>query len=356
MDFTHPVVDPFQQLACRRYPSNTRAILALKRLGQPPTSPDLDNPSPDVRMALQILAAFTCTITADSMGSSFGNLRPHTPTETAVPAGKNWASSVGLWVQMFMDKFILEHKDFTVPSGFEGRDFLDIILHVLPSLLIYPMKHPDERAAIRGLRSISPQFTKLAIQAMLTTIETNHFSWTSWSYALTNILFFHDRDPGDTFSSPSFIDIANEEHPRAGFGLPSNSDTAFVQALFQKYIGRAVYDALNKHPGRDGNISDSDNLSESGFKAIVVLDFCRPDFMSLKSLGIADVETVATDDRIQRLGGLGDHIRHCYWQNVSGNLVVATFFPSVGRGLGIPWCHVCTVLEPDYASDSDGDV
>ncbi|KAK7030861.1 hypothetical protein VNI00_013970 [Paramarasmius palmivorus] len=190
----HTVVDPFVELACHRYPTNARAILALRRLGQPPTSPNLEKPSSDVRSALQILAAFACTITAGSEGNEFGDARPQTPTETAISVANHWISLVGPWAQMFIDKFIPKGNDFTIPSGLGGRDFLDIVLYVIPSLLIYPMKHPNEKEAIRTLKSISPEFSKLAASAMLQSIESDHFTWSPWAYALTNILFYYAAD------------------------------------------------------------------------------------------------------------------------------------------------------------------
>uniref|UniRef100_A0A0W0EZX4 MYND-type domain-containing protein n=1 Tax=Moniliophthora roreri TaxID=221103 RepID=A0A0W0EZX4_MONRR len=190
------VVDDFIDEGCLLYPTNTQALSTLRRLGRPPSTPDLEHPSRTLRTALLCIGALASNVNLERRRPTIQ--RPHSANDTAILIRQNWSSVIGGWVKMFLENFLPETKDFSVPSSLEGRDFLDLIFGILPLLLVYPMYTPDEQEAICELKRISRDFSRLLFKAMLFQVDAGHFSWASWCHALGSVLFFR-RAKDDLF-------------------------------------------------------------------------------------------------------------------------------------------------------------
>ncbi|KAK7030858.1 hypothetical protein VNI00_013967 [Paramarasmius palmivorus] len=190
MDARH-VVDAYLTESRTTFPNNTRAIKALQSLGPPPTSPDIENPSPAVWKALQAITAL-----ADNVVPGPGRKPAQSKAETANVIRGSWSSCIGLWVRMFLENFIPEKAYFSVPSSSAGKRFLIIVFGVLPMLLVFPSFTSDETQVVRELKGVSPNFPRLLIKPFLFQLERDHpdFTWAGWGRALGGTLFYNDND------------------------------------------------------------------------------------------------------------------------------------------------------------------
>ncbi|EEB95654.1 hypothetical protein MPER_05337, partial [Moniliophthora perniciosa FA553] len=118
-------------------------------------------------------------------------------------------------------------------------------------------------------------------------------------------------------------------------GQPAHVDIVFHNELRRTSIRRhkeQIYKAITRFFQQN----------TSGFwkvigvpRAVVVLDFCRPNFLSIEAMSIMNLEQLLNDKRLQNFSEQVDFLRKTDKAAVHENkILVMTFVPTVGSGYG----------------------
>jgi hypothetical protein len=158
------------------------AVKSLQRLRIPPNPPNLSDPSPVCRSALDILAFL-----------AFHNTTSR--REEVYYKGiflKNWTASVGAWVKYFFEEFALAQE---LPTTQHGLEFRDRILYVLPIILasgnnITPPKRGS--SFCRFFRNQGQFLLPLIARVWLRLQHTHHAMTFKWAAFLLSILHTGD--------------------------------------------------------------------------------------------------------------------------------------------------------------------
>ncbi|KAK7047486.1 hypothetical protein VNI00_006717 [Paramarasmius palmivorus] len=142
-------------------------------------------------------------------------------------------------------------------------------------------------------------------------------------------------------------------------GHPAHVDTIFQKELIRTYIHRhkpEVYEA----------ITNFIQQNTSGFwqiigvpRIVVVLDFCRSDFMSANAITIFDLENLLTKDA--RLANFSEQVSFISQVDEAAlrenRILVVTFVPSVGSGYGQDraWPVGVDTIPASWSSGDDSD-
>ncbi|ESK90105.1 hypothetical protein Moror_7844 [Moniliophthora roreri MCA 2997] len=118
-------------------------------------------------------------------------------------------------------------------------------------------------------------------------------------------------------------------------GHPAHVDTIFHNELRRTFIRRhkeQIYGALTRFFQQN----------TSGFweiigipRAVIVLDFCRPAFLSIEAMSVMNLEQLLKDKRLQNFSERVDFLRKVDKAALRENkVIVMTFVPTVGSGYG----------------------
>ncbi|KAK7059155.1 hypothetical protein VNI00_001782 [Paramarasmius palmivorus] len=175
------------------------AIKSLRNLGKPPPNPDIEQPGPRIKSALDIIGdmAFDLVFVC----------RQDTTHPTLVSIRKNWLTGIAPWVELFLAKFAVAD-----PSTAPGLEFRDAVFHTMPAILTLVAGPRNTSEEILKLRSKSPLLFPLFYKAWVKVLSITHVSWPSWASVVSEMVFIRGGGDDGVLMAEEFVKTMREMH------------------------------------------------------------------------------------------------------------------------------------------------
>ncbi|KAK7016759.1 hypothetical protein VNI00_018837 [Paramarasmius palmivorus] len=171
-------VDFYMELAYVKFASAIDAIQTIFRIGKPPAShQDVSRPSSEAKTVLEALAYFGCAVHDPDLGRA---------RHEAIELMKKYWPLVGSWVDFLLQNHVLGDEELTT---YDGIDFYDNVLNVLPMVLSYPDLTASNVAVTEGhsLRRMAPKICQQAVRTWIKVMKTRHVSWSRWTLMIKTV-------------------------------------------------------------------------------------------------------------------------------------------------------------------------
>ncbi|KAK1223054.1 hypothetical protein PQX77_014053 [Marasmius sp. AFHP31] len=169
-----------------KYRSAANAIRALRNLGKPPPSIDINQPSPSITSFLEICAIVIAEFAEPSR------------TRSALYLVKSNWSLIEPWTTFFLEQVVLTDE---IPTTAQGNELLEYSITLIPTLINYPdlCRRPDIDTfeEMGTLVDADPSLQGRIIRVWLKILYSDdpHPSWRRWS-----VLFLAGLQGSDTES------------------------------------------------------------------------------------------------------------------------------------------------------------
>ncbi|KAL0573509.1 hypothetical protein V5O48_008447 [Marasmius crinis-equi] len=178
----------------KRFPTVTKAIKHLKKIGKPPAQVDISYPSSVVHDAVQVVVALSYHAGPGPRASL-----------ASVQIRAEWSSSSLLseWITFLIGRIILASE---LPTTTEGSDLFHACVLDIPVVLTTP--DGDNR----NIKHMAPNLQPLVTQAWFVLLERDHYAYPRWVTALRGLIH-SGRSVAKVITDANFpIRIAEDAH------------------------------------------------------------------------------------------------------------------------------------------------